>query len=215
MIRCPSSLFVWEKREKENAWSQVGFSKASWAFLDTEETAFPTLSHTPFIYLSCEILAFHIPDRRGGLKRYPFRSERYLPVIGLAPLVGKIKTNHFIKLFWVSDVPASAILHEIPALWGDVTRDDSQRRFLAQHSVATLLRQCFEWLQHSVPVHYNAGLRRKSSLRIVPCNITLTREKVFLGPTTKKVCKSTRLFIVKKVGLALGCLYWLDQYPAI
>ena len=30
----------------------------------------------------------------------------------------------------------------------DVTRDDSQRRFLAQHSVATLLRHCFEWLQH-------------------------------------------------------------------
>ena len=111
--------------------------------------------------------------------------------------------------------PASAILHEIPALWGDVTRDDSQRRFLAQHSVATLLRQCFEWSQHSVPAHYNAGLRRKSSLRIVPCNITLTREKVFFGPTTNKVCKATRLFIVKKVGLASGYLYWLDQYPAI
>ena len=32
---------------------------------------------------------------------------------------------------------------------GDVTRDDSQRRFLAQRSVATtLLRHCFEWLQH-------------------------------------------------------------------
>ena len=31
---------------------------------------------------------------------------------------------------------------------GDVTRDDSQRRFLAQHNVATLLRHCFEWSQH-------------------------------------------------------------------
>ena len=30
----------------------------------------------------------------------------------------------------------------------DVTRDDLKRRFLAQHSVATLLRRCFEWLQH-------------------------------------------------------------------
>ena len=27
-------------------------------------------------------------------------------------------------------------------------RDDSQRRFLSQHSVATLLRRCFELLQH-------------------------------------------------------------------
>ena len=31
---------------------------------------------------------------------------------------------------------------------GDVTRDNSQRRFLLQHSVATLLRHCFEYLQH-------------------------------------------------------------------
>ena len=30
----------------------------------------------------------------------------------------------------------------------DVTRDDSQQRFLAQHSVAILLRHCFEWLKH-------------------------------------------------------------------
>ena len=27
---------------------------------------------------------------------------------------------------------------------GDVTRDDSQRRFLIQHSITTLLRHCFE-----------------------------------------------------------------------
>ena len=33
-------------------------------------------------------------------------------------------------------------------LKGDVPQDDSQRRFLAQHRVATLLRHCFEWLQH-------------------------------------------------------------------
>ena len=33
-------------------------------------------------------------------------------------------------------------------LKADVTRDDSQRRFLAQHSVATLLPHGFEWLQH-------------------------------------------------------------------
>ena len=34
----------------------------------------------------------------------------------------------------------------------DTTRDDSQRRFLAQHSVAALLRQWFERLQHSASV---------------------------------------------------------------
>ena len=31
---------------------------------------------------------------------------------------------------------------------GDVTRNDSQRRFLAQLSITTLLRRCFERLQH-------------------------------------------------------------------
>ena len=35
----------------------------------------------------------------------------------------------------------------------DVTRDDSQRRFLAQHSVATLLQRCFKWLQHCSNTH--------------------------------------------------------------
>ena len=30
----------------------------------------------------------------------------------------------------------------------DVIRDDSQQQFLTQHSVATSLRHCFEWLQH-------------------------------------------------------------------
>ena len=41
-------------------------------------------------------------------------------------------------------------IHQInhyPAAKGDITRDDSQGRFLAQHSVATLLRYFFEWLQ--------------------------------------------------------------------
>ena len=30
----------------------------------------------------------------------------------------------------------------------DVTRDDSQRRFLAQHSLTTLLFHCLKWLQY-------------------------------------------------------------------
>ena len=62
-------------------------------------------------------------------------------------------------------------------LWfyGDVTRDESQRRFLPQHSVATLLRHC----SNIVPTlfqHCNDVLRWKSSLWIVPCNITFMLE---------------------------------------
>ena len=40
------------------------------------------------------------------------------------------------------------VSHSCDCLKGDVTRDDSRRRFLEQHSVATLLPHCFEWLQH-------------------------------------------------------------------
>ena len=53
----------------------------------------------------------------------------------------------------------------------DVTRDDSQRRFLAQHSVAALLRHCFEHFQHCS----NIEPLECSSLRIVSCNTTLKR----------------------------------------
>ena len=31
---------------------------------------------------------------------------------------------------------------------GDVSWNDSQQRFLAQHSITALLRHCFDWLQY-------------------------------------------------------------------
>ena len=37
---------------------------------------------------------------------------------------------------------------KIKQVKGDVTLDDSQRPFLAQHSFAMLFRHCFECLQH-------------------------------------------------------------------
>ena len=63
---------------------------------------------------------------------------------------------------------------------GDVTRDDSQRRFLAQHSVATLLRHCFEWLQlcSSIAALCCAKNRRcESSLAAKPWLTTLWEKK--------------------------------------
>ena len=49
----------------------------------------------------------------------------------------------------------------------DVTRNDLQRRFLAEHSVA-MLEQCCSYSKQCC----NVVMRKKSSLRIVPCNIT-------------------------------------------
>ena len=53
-------------------------------------------------------------------------------------------------------------------LEGDVTRDDSQRRFWAQHRVATLLQRCFECLQHrsSIATPCRAKNRRCESSRV-------------------------------------------------
>ena len=48
---------------------------------------------------------------------------------------------------------------------GDGTRDDSQGRFLAQHSVVTLLRHCFKWF-HWFSVHVPT-LQRCVALKIV------------------------------------------------
>ena len=52
--------------------------------------------------------------------------------------------------------------------YSDVTRDDLQRRFLAQHSVATLSWHCFEWLQHcsSIATLCCAKNRRCESSRV-------------------------------------------------
>ena len=54
---------------------------------------------------------------------------------------------------------------------GDIFRDHSQRRFLAQckrgNTAATLFRMVTTLFQHS-----NVVLRKKWSLRIVPCNTT-------------------------------------------
>ena len=56
---------------------------------------------------------------------------------------------------------------------GVVTRDDSQRRFLAQHSAA-MLEQCCNHSKQCSNAVFHAVLRKKSSLRIVSCNITLS-----------------------------------------
>ena len=101
----------------------------------------------------------------------------------------------------------------------DVTRDDSQRRFLTQHSVATLFQIVTTLFQHcnavinlvprviSYASHRARGDRtwdevalwcaKKSSLRIVSCNITLRfRLKMFFKIVITQVCPS--LFITIK-----------------
>ena len=45
-------------------------------------------------------------------------------------------------------VPSRRTLLKYKKSTDNVTRDDSQRRFLTQHSVAALLRLCSAWLQH-------------------------------------------------------------------
>ena len=51
---------------------------------------------------------------------------------------------------------------------GDVTLRDSQQQFLEQHSVVTLLRHWFEWLQHcsNIVALSSAKNRRRESSRV-------------------------------------------------
>ena len=66
-----------------------------------------------------------------------------------------------------------------------VTRDDSQRRFLAHHSVATLLRHCFEWLQHCSDIATPCCAKNRRCESGVQCNITVSpssAEILALGP---------------------------------
>ena len=69
--------------------------------------------------------------------------------------------------------------------------DDSQQRFLAQQSVATLLRHCFEWLQHCSSI---ATLLRSKSfsarLRVVPCNITLKLPETYWLHVLWRKCRA-------------------------
>ena len=51
---------------------------------------------------------------------------------------------------------------------GDVTREDSQQRFLAQHRVVALLRHCFEWGLHCSNIA--PTLQRCVSLKLVVAN---------------------------------------------
>jgi len=79
-------------------------------------------------------------------------------------------------------------------LKADVTRDDSQRRFLAQHSVATLLPHGFEWLQHcsNIAMLCCAKNRRCQSSCVTSPEATTTatatktakKQQVQIGKTT-------------------------------
>ena len=85
-----------------------------------------------------------------SIDRFQQLSELLFPIIApvsfLFPSVNILcaKLNLCMRYFLRSNVSSF--------FKGDVKRDDSQRRFLAQQSVATLLRHCFDWLQHFLSV---------------------------------------------------------------
>ena len=56
---------------------------------------------------------------------------------------------------------------------GGLTRDDSQRLFFSARHHSNIVATLF-WMVTTLFQHCYAVLRNKSSLRIVPCNITLT-----------------------------------------
>ena len=70
-------------------------------------------------------------------------------LVGIYPelAVHERALDTLIDLFKKDQVPFNDFSSPLSA--GElIKRDDSQQRFLAQHSVATLLRHCLEYLQH-------------------------------------------------------------------
>ena len=68
-----------------------------------------------------------------------------------ATLPYNVHVTHYVLDCSISDHSEPVVAHGVmvdrlfsaQSVKDDVTRDDSQRRFLAQHSLATLLRHCF------------------------------------------------------------------------
>ena len=85
-----------------------------------------------------------------SIDRFQQLSELLFPIIApvsflFSPVnILYAKLNLCMRYFLWSNVSSLFI--------GDLERDDSKRRFLAQQSVATLLRHCFDWLQHFLSV---------------------------------------------------------------
>ena len=114
-----------------------------------------SLTRQPF-YLSLSSRRLEVIGSRkelGARGRHPLPSRVSLarPVLSCAQLL-----------------PSACYVRRLLLSKGNVTRDDSQRQLLAQHCVAMLQR--FETTSQQC---CNAVLRSKSSLRIVPCNITV------------------------------------------
>ena len=81
----------------------------------------------------------------------------------------------------------------------DVTRDDSQERFLAQHSVATLFRMVTKFFQHCYAVY--AKTRRCESSRL-----TL--------PQREAPKQQTEIFSLPMMALTLACAFLMKQNNA-
>ena len=91
---------------------------------------------------------FHATRRKHKIRGDPFiRNNQGLTPLTLAAKLGRKEMFHEI-LEYQSMVRKHRIKEKGSRNKGDVTRDDSQRRFLAQHSVATLFRIVTTSFQH-------------------------------------------------------------------
>ena len=110
---------------------------------------------------------------------------------------------HHLHLFWkniyVGFWPFDNVLqrikcdrprpHKKQKTFGLVTRHDSRRRFLAQHSVASLLRHCFELLQHCSII---ATLFCAKNLRCESFRVTSPLRWRYTGRFTTTILSTTQ-----------------------
>ena len=93
---------------------------------------------------------------------------------------------------------------------GDVTRNDSQQRFLAQYRVQMLEQYC----SHSKQYNNNVAklcCANGSLLRIVPCNITL-RYKTSTWNEIKELIKSNCVIVPSLLNRSPKNMTWNDRW---
>ena len=91
--------------------------------------------------------------------------------------------------------------------WADVSRDNSQRRFLAQYIVTTLFWYCFEWLQHCFNIATMCCAKNRC------CESSRLTSSLWCGKRGKKKNKQTKNYNVAAKPVEKQCSHCKFYHP--
>ena len=141
------------------------------------------------------------------------KGKRHLPVLDSPPPSPQSLLSTSLSVPYVRvGVDGFPIFSQ--GLKGDVTRNDSQRRFLVQHSITTLLQHRFEWLQHcsNIATNRSAALEIVVSNRLVLRSATTRRQRKRQKKKTVGLISKTAISNMHHVfHISLPLLHYCDM----